>query len=380
MIKNFNKNYIKIEIIYSKPEKIINLLWKNNIPLKNINKKNTNVIITYVLLKDYKTLYYICKENGAKIKVTKRYGRGIYLNKIKNRIGLSFGIIIFFFIIYYLSSYIWSINIIASKYLTPYEIRKELYSLDIIPGIRAKDINVYELENKLLKDNSNISWIKIRKEAGSLRVEVKERQEPPSISNEGGNNIIVSSRDAEILRVYTTSGKPVVKKGDIVKRGQLLLDNKQGKEGEEYEVKAKGIFIGKTFYEGTKVISLINMRKERTGEEKSNFYINILNKRIYIKNNENIFEYYDKIYKDNFIFGRETIYKVENKPYYISPDFAIEKAKGDIRLEIMTGLDNGVKVIEERVYSNILKDRVEVNLIIVVEEDIGINQIPNEEK
>ncbi len=46
--------------------------------------------------------------------------------------------------------------------------------------------------------------------------------------------------DGEIKRIYTTSGTAVVKEGDVVKKGDILIIPQQGIEGGEYEVDAEG--------------------------------------------------------------------------------------------------------------------------------------------
>lgn len=375
MKRKFKNGTVIIEITSSKTEGFLNSLWNNDILLRNIKKKNINTAEAEIYLKDYEKFYQLSKKYGVKIKINRRYGGSFLLYRWRKRWGLIFGAVLFFAALYYLSTFIWTIDITSGKYITPFEIRRDLKNLSIKEGISAKSVDVYSLEKKMMEKNSNISWIKIRKEAGSLVVIVEERQEPPEIGNETSSGIIVASRDAEILRYYTISGKAIVKKGDIVKKGQTLILNMQGKEGEEYEVNADGTVYGKTFYEKSKSVSLIEFRKERTGKEVKKYYINLFGKKIYVKNNEKIYKDYDKIEDNKFIFGKEIYYQVENKPYYISPDYAVEKASQELFSEIELNLDKSVKILDKIVYKNILKDRVQVNLIVVAEENIAVKQI-----
>ena len=52
----------------------------------------------------------------------------------------------FLCIIYYLSTYIWAIEVDVQKNIPPFEIRKQLNSIGIKPGITKNTINVYGLE------------------------------------------------------------------------------------------------------------------------------------------------------------------------------------------------------------------------------------------
>lgn len=375
MKRKLKNGTIVIEIISSKTERFINSLWDNNILLRNIKKKNINTTEAEINLKDYEKFYQLSKTYGVKIKIDHRSGINFIFYRWRKRWGLLLGIMLFFATLYYLSTFIWNINITSGKYITPFEIRRDLKDLNIIEGISAKSVDVYSLEKKMMEKNSNISWIKIRKEAGSLVIVVEERQEPPEIGNNMSNGIMIASRDAEVIRAYTISGKAIVKKGDIVKKGQTLILNMQGKEGEEYQVNAEGTVYGKTFYEKSKSISLIEFRKERTGKEIKKYYIDLFGKRIYFKNNEKIYKDYDKIEDNKFIFGKETYYQVENKPYYISSDDAVKKVSEELFSEIELNFDNSVKILNKMVYKNILKDRVQVDLIVVAEENIAVKQI-----
>ncbi|MDV3428688.1 MAG: sporulation protein YqfD [Bacillota bacterium] len=380
MKRKFNNGMVIIEIISSKTEGFLNILWNNDILLKNIKKKNINSVEAEIHLKDYEKFYQLSKKYGIKIKINRRRGRSFVLYKWRKRWGLIFGGLLFFATLYYLSTFIWTINITSGKYITPFEIRRDLKRLNIKEGISAKNVDVYALERKMMEDNSNISWIKIRKEAGSLVVVVQERQEPPEIKNETSSCILAASRDAEILSVYTISGKAIVKKGDIVKKGQTLVLNKQGKEGEEYEIRAEGKVYGKTFYEKSESVPLIEFRRERTGQKIKKYFIDLFGKRIYFKNSEKIYKDYDKIEDRKFIFGSESYFEVVNKPYYISPDYAASKTAEKLLSEIELNFDKSVKVLDKRVYKNILKDRVQVSLIVVAEEDIAVKQMPIEEE
>lgn len=380
MKRKFNSGIVIVEIVSSKIERFINILWNNDILLKNIKRKNVNSAEAEINLKDYQKFYQLSKQYGIRIKIKKRRGRSFVLFRWRKRWGLILGSILFFTTLYYLSTFIWSINITSGKYITPFEIRRDLKRLNIKEGMSAASINVYELERKMMERNSNISWIKIRKEAGALVVVVQERQEPPEIKNDNSPCILVASADAEILRVYTTSGTALVKKGDIVKKGQTLVLNKQGKEGEEYEIRAEGKVYGKTFYEKSKSVSLIEFRSERTGKKIEKFYIDLFGKRIYLKNNEKIYKEYDKIEDRKLIFGSETYWETAEKPYYISPENAVSIAAVELLSDIQMNFDKSIKVLDKKVYKNVLKDRVEVNLVVVTEENIAVEQMPSEDK
>ena len=66
-------------------------------------------------------------------------------------------------------------------------------------------------------------WVKARIEGSKLKVSAVERQSPPSIISEDSPCNLVAKRDGEVIRVYTTAGTSVVKKGDMIRKGQILV-------------------------------------------------------------------------------------------------------------------------------------------------------------
>ncbi len=66
-----------------------------------------------------------------------------------------------------MSTFIWDIDITSTNGVTPYEIRQQLKKYGIKPGINKNTIDVYKIEEKLIKDIDNIMWVKARIEGGS---------------------------------------------------------------------------------------------------------------------------------------------------------------------------------------------------------------------
>ena len=231
-IKDGIKNgTITIEIQGMHPESIINAMWAQGIDIKNLKRINITTLDLDINIKNLSNVKEIAKIKKCKIKVLRANGILRILSRVKNSGLLISGIAIFIFLIYYLSLYIWNINIDETKVLSPYEIK---------PGIKKSSINIYDLEDELKKDDDRIMWARARIEGGTLKIKIEEKQNPPSIKAPENNGDVIAKCDGQIVRLYTTSGSAVVSKGDIVKKGQVLIQGIQGKEGFTYETPAEG--------------------------------------------------------------------------------------------------------------------------------------------
>lgn len=100
--------------------------------------------------------------------------------KMRRKISLVIGMGLFFAVIYILSNYIWAIDIETQRNLSPFEVRQQLSSIGIKPGLNKSQVNVYQIEKKMEDLNSQIMWIRVRIEGSTLKLVIKEKVNPPS--------------------------------------------------------------------------------------------------------------------------------------------------------------------------------------------------------
>ncbi|MFL0195818.1 sporulation protein YqfD [Clostridium sp. WILCCON 0269] len=370
-LRHYRKGSVLIEIQSLIPEKFINLMWKNNIYIKNIKKKNITTMTMEINLKDYYNIEDIARKTGTRIKIVRRRGITFLIIKIRKKITLVTGVILFIGIIYYLSTFIWSINITSDKGLPPYIIRQQLKNYGIKPGTSKNKINVYKIEENLIRNNDSIMWVKVRIEGSKLSVKAVERKSPPTIITQDTPCNLVAKKDGKVERIYTTLGTPVVKVGDDVKKGQILVKGEQGQEPSTYSVPAGGYVICKTLYEDTATVNIDSIKRERTGKKIQNYYISLGNKKLYFKKNDNKFNNYDKIEESKFMLKKETYYEV--KEVTVKGDVQkIVKDTGDkLYKNICSNLDKSINVLDKIVtYDQGQSCKVKVQVI--AEENIAV--------
>ncbi|MBU3216462.1 sporulation protein YqfD [Clostridium estertheticum] len=367
-LKKYKKGVVTMEIQSLIPEKFINLLWKNGVVVKNIRKINITTVILEVKLSDYGEISKVAKRTGTRVKIVGRSGMSFFLIKLRSRVALLIGIILFGSIIYYLSTFVWNIEINTENYISPYELRNQIKGFGVIPGMRKKNIDVYDIESKILRSNDEIMWVKARIDGIKLKVDVIERQSPPIIvSNKTPCNLI-ASKDGIVSRVYTTDGTAIVKDGDSVQKGDILVNGEQGKEGSVYPVHAKGEVIARTFYEQINEVPITKETRVKTGNIISNFYIKLGNKKVYLKNSLNPYKTYDKIENNNKFVHKETYYevKVKNIPANVT------KTQDEIYSNILRKLDKSVKIINKIESVKKENDKYSIRVLVLAEENIAM--------
>lgn len=366
--------FITIEIRTKKPEEFLNFIYSRGIKLNKVQRLDINLLQIVVELKDYKKVKEISEKTRAKIKIIGRKGIGFILIKLRNRISILIGGIIFIFLTYYLSTFIWGIDIKTQKNIPPYNIRAELNTLGIKPGISKKSINVYDLEKKLIEKNNDIMWVRVRIYGSHLKINVAERQEPPQIVRNDNAGDVVAKQDGYILRIYTRSGTAVVKAGDVVKKGQVLIKGQQGNEENVYNVHADGDVIAETFNERIIDVSLTKHVRKRTGKKIENYYLDIGNKKFYLKKSENKFKKYDKIVSGNLFVKKEVYYEVLDTIQKLNKQKLIDNTTDDMYKKLCSEFDKSVKIKNKVVDTNIKGDICTIRILVTTEENISQKQ------
>lgn len=364
------KGKILVEIKILNTERLLNLFWTKNIRVYKVKKKDVATLVLEIDYLDYAVVREHVEKMGGRIKIIKSNGLVFFLGNIKRKLSLAVGGVMFLCIIYYLSTYIWAVEVDVQQNIPPFEIRKQLNSIGIRPGISKQSIDVKEIEKQLENISSEILWLRVRIEGSTLKVVVEEKINPPQEQEyEYGN--LVATMEGEIKRVYTFAGRAKVKSGQLVKAGDVVIEGIDGIEGGEYILPPRGIVIANTFYEKSMNIKVNGTTLERSGERDSDIYISIFGKKIYLKKAIKDFEHYDKIELSGKIFNKVLYYERVEKDINLSEDDAIESAIDGLEKSLLNDLSRDAKVVDKLVDKEMKdKENLLVKVVFVVEQNI----------
>ena len=349
----FESGKVVVEINILKPERLLNILWNENIHIINVKRIDVATIHITIDYNDYENMVQIVKKLNGKFKIVGSKGILFFVGKLKSKFFLTIGGGIFVILLLYFSTFVWSIEITTKQNVSPYEIRQQLYSLGIKPGISKKDIDFKEVEKKLENINSDILWLRARVEGSTLKIAIEEKVNPPEIKEEKYGNL-VAKMDGEVSRVYAFSGRATVHSGEYVRAGDVVIEGINGKEEEPYEVVPDGVVMANTFYEKSMIATVNGTELKRSGEKDSDIYLTFFGKKIYIKKAIKDFKDYDKIEESGKI--------ITNVDYYEKKEFPIELTEEEI-------INNSVKELEESLYNDLTREAKIVDRIVTTKKN-----------
>lgn len=307
------KGFVRVRLKGESAERFFNLCSNRKIYLWNI-KNNNGIYECNVMLKDYKGLKTIAKKTHTIPYIIYRTGFPFTVQKNKKRKGFVMGILLFAGILYILSLYIWDINIQGGHTYTPEAMIKFLKNNNVYTGIHKKHINCQNIEELIRLTYKDIGWVSAEMKGTRLIIKITETKMPKPYIAVDSNSHIVASKDSIITEIVTRTGTPLVKIGDVVKKGDILISGIVDIIGDnEILVNKKAVLadadiIGKTIYEYEDSMPLDYLEKQYTGNKKTGYTLNFLLKKINIYKPRNIYPKYDIIVSERMLHFSNNFY------------------------------------------------------------------------
>ena len=266
------RGYLKINIIGYSPERFLNICKNKNIRVWEL--KSTNDFYSmYVYLADFKMLKPLCKKTGCKVRIAEKKGLPFVVSSMNKRKSFVFGFLLSVAILFITSMFVWEIKLAGNQKLTYDVIRSYLTDNNINIGTALNKINCKNLASDIRKEFEDIVWVSVSVEGTNLMIEIRENTDSVCAKESDATPMdIIAKYDGIITDIVTRNGIPMVKKGDTVQKGDILVsgcipimnDNKEV-VGYRY-VKADADIIGETTMNYQDTINNTFQKKEYINE------------------------------------------------------------------------------------------------------------------
>ncbi|MBP5155016.1 MAG: sporulation protein YqfD, partial [Clostridia bacterium] len=153
----------------------------------------------------------------------KAYGLQFIILKYKKRAGLAVGSALGLILIFVSTLFAWEIEITGNKNVSEKEILFVLEELGVKSGAFIPAIDVGGTNDRLVSALPELSSASLHIDGTKLCVDVIERVRPPEKANTAGVYDVVAARDGIVTRMEAYNGRPEVKAGDTVVKGQVLI-------------------------------------------------------------------------------------------------------------------------------------------------------------
>ena len=241
------------------------------------------------------------KKTHSSYDILKKEGICMYARSLKKMYGILIGCVFCMLLLSKLTKYVWDISVLGEKNYTEKEITEFLEENEIYYGMPVSEIDFDQIEQKIRKQYFDIAWVNAELKGTRLMIHIKEGEnlDHTEVAEKKPCDL-VAARDGIIRKLVVRRGTPLVKLGDEVKKGQILIsgqipcynDANEVTGYQEVEASADLAIEGTLTIEGT--LSKNYQKKVYTGNIKTQWYASINGKAILARFHENEFENYDE--------------------------------------------------------------------------------------
>ena len=392
------KGYVRVKITGKNIERLINLLLEQKIELWDVIRIEGQ-LYTNIKLEDVEQTKDYLQRINCNYEMISYHGLPHLVKRILNRKFIILGVITFISLIYLMSSFILFIEIQGTKRLEDEVLKSQLADLKVRPGVLKSSIPLEKLEEIIIRKNRRVAWANLYFEGTKLVLEVVEKK---IIETEVEASDLIAEKSGVITEMIVLRGTPMVKEGETVKQGQILISQEVKRECEEENseeteeiqteiknVKAAGIVKAKVWYEGYGEAARIKTFTQATSDSTKSIIIKYKNKEIILSGpkkppynhffvEENIkrlaqwrnINFPLEIITKKYIKLREI--KVErtiNQAKELAKEKAVESILQRLAKEVII-MNSDLRLIQFNEEKNILR----VKAVVEVEEDIAIRR------
>ncbi len=218
----FLRGTVTFEVKGKFSERFLNLLSRNGIPVFCTCYQQDG-FTAQTLVKRYFLIRPFVRKTHVKVRVTERKGLPFLIKKYSKRIGLLLGVFVFLLGVYLSGEFVWEIQINGNQTISDDEVLQSLEEQGLTRGSWKRSLDVSKIAMNLRHQYHQIGWAAVNLVGSIAQVEINERIEGNEVLEDKTPCNIVASRGGQIVSMEVYDGQKVVKKGDVVKKGEMIV-------------------------------------------------------------------------------------------------------------------------------------------------------------
>lgn len=213
------------------PERFLNLCSGGGVGLWNIRRTAEGVTACCAQCHRSRLEYY-AQKSGCRLETVRCTGMKSTARRYRRRTGLWVGAALLAVGLLVMGQFVWRVEIRGTEQLDPAVITAALAEYGVHPGVLAGKIDARTVERRMQIRFAEIAWITVNVEGSRVTAILEEAVPPPAVVEDGIPTNLIAGETGFITRVEVQNGNAVVKPGDSVLAGDLLvsgiMDNKMG--------------------------------------------------------------------------------------------------------------------------------------------------------
>lgn len=222
-IIRFLRGYVRVYLTGFSPERFMNLCNNHHMELWDVEPGEDGYEF-YMYIDGFLGCKEFLRKTKTKVVVRDKLGLPFLLFRYRKRKLFFVGLLGCFLALFLATRFIWAFEISGNRQFTDDMFLSFLESQGVYYGMNINDLDIDSFEKKLREEYDYITWASAKIEGTKLHVTIKENDVGTSEeTGSGENGDIRATVSGNVVAMVTRSGVPMVKTGDAVNAGDILI-------------------------------------------------------------------------------------------------------------------------------------------------------------
>ena len=212
-------SYTKVTFVGLNVSNLLNYLCKEGLQLQQVTKDGQSWCIT-VMYRDANRLLQVLKQRGYTVNRVQNFGGIAHLAFAKRHFVLIVALVAMVVGCSLLSNH--CCKIVVTGDVAPQVVLQQMSQLNVQVGTNLRTVNIDHLENALAV-NLDVTYAVVTRRGSVLYVDTIAKRQTDAPIDMHKRRDIVSTCDGIVESVLCEQGTPIVKVGDCVKAGDVLI-------------------------------------------------------------------------------------------------------------------------------------------------------------
>jgi len=352
-------------------EELINQASLKGIKVWDIERQGSAVVFST----DYFGLKQLRKEKELVLEIIGERGLLVWLRRVWSRKFWLAGFFCFCFLLYYLSGFIWAIEVQGTEKIDREELLDYVGEFGLYRWGKVRSLELNEIEQNLYLKFPDIAWVAVERSGTKVVIRLVEKQLNPI--QRGAVIDIVAAYDGIIFEMMVLKGIAQVKPGMTVAKGDVLI---AGYRDGEQVVNAAGSVKGKVFIEAYGEAAVEETEQSYTGDQRQVDILELWGKKIPLSRRPK-YQHYEveesstAIFRNLIVWRRQTFSEISLRTNRFSPKEAEELALYRALVAAHAQLDPDAVIINKEVECLSQRSPFIYRVFITAETDIGSEMV-----
>jgi len=218
----FAKGYVRIRVTGFGLERFLNMAAYHGIYMSNVARTAEGMELD-VSIPGFKLLKNCARKTKCRTRIIEKNGLPFILHRYRKRKLLMGGMAFFLLGIIFLSSFVWLIEIEGNESVSSEAVLVFMEEQGLRVGAPKFRLSDRALQQELLNNFAELSWADVYTRGTRTTIRLAEALPPQDVIDRHTPAHVVATAEGVITHVITWSGAPMVRQGDIVQPGELLV-------------------------------------------------------------------------------------------------------------------------------------------------------------